>query len=435
MGRNSLLCPVILVSVIAGLSTVALIFQFNSLFHDLPSFDVSPGIELGSDAYYALTSTRKRLINEVQNTNNALQDELKIFSATSLSSEKTARALMGYLPPNDEKFISELKWFYLSIGKMRSTQPENIKTDLIIFTESSYADFVASEFKCKRTLRTSFADPQSCIVIAHVPLKNRKTRLGEPQPPLVEYANYIDSMLVLAEFPTRSAYDFLLRSDLDTFVTPGFSNWTLPSDVAIAVGSGGYGSENANRHLSWTMVEKLGLKDEGLKGLGSTWYGRSSVMIAAAKLTVATMNWLHTQEFSEYEQFHSGTDGWPFWHWPVLLLYGGHIALNQVPLKQIVKSTDGVMELDKGTGGTTPMTAATKHLHCYHGEEFFSKFKFYAGQYKDMDISQYSAMESTQSYAAVLAISSSRLSASEISSYLANKETFEGEAWKRLKPA
>jgi hypothetical protein len=42
------------------------------------------------------------------------------------------------------------------------------------------------------------------------------------------------------------------------------------------------------------------------------------------------MRWLDTQEFSKFEKCCSGTEGWPNWHWPVLLLYGGHIALNQV---------------------------------------------------------------------------------------------------------
>ena len=70
-------------------------------------------------------------------------------------------------------------------------------------------------------------------------------KTGDADPPLVQYANYIDSMLVLAEFATDTAYEFLLRSDLDTFVTPGFSDWILQDDVAIATGKGGYVCENS----------------------------------------------------------------------------------------------------------------------------------------------------------------------------------------------
>jgi len=42
--------------------------------------------------------------------------------------------------------------------------------------------------------------------------------------PLVSYANYIDSMLILAEFQHKETYDYLLRSDLDCFLTPGQCN-------------------------------------------------------------------------------------------------------------------------------------------------------------------------------------------------------------------
>jgi hypothetical protein len=42
------------------------------------------------------------------------------------------------------------------------------------------------------------------------------------------------------------------------------------------------------------------------------------------------MRWLDTQEFSKFEKCCQGVEGWPSWHWGVLLLYGGHIAVNQV---------------------------------------------------------------------------------------------------------
>ena len=258
-------------------------------------------------------------------------------------------------------------------------------------------------------------------------------KTGDADPPLVQYANYIDSMLVLAEFATDTAYEFLLRSDLDTFVTPGFSDWILQDDVAIATGKGGYVCENVNRHLSWTMTNKLRLTDGGLLGLVSTWYGRSRVMIASAKLTIAAMTWLHTQEFNEYEQFHSGTDSWPFWHWPVLLLYGGHIALNQIPVTRFAKSSNGEFEVDYGTGSDSLMGNTTKHLHCFQGREVFSKLSFHDGFYANLDITQYTAMDTSQSYYTVLAVSSARLSITEISAYVADKAAMERCDRKRLK--
>lgn len=446
MNRGSVICPIVILAVLAGTSTFFFMFQYNDIAPSkqsepcyLRSVETGGGkvlneIEPGSEAYYALSSTKKRLIEETNAVNEELQASILMSTKDSGSSGTITRALMGYLPPGEAKFTSELKWFYLSIGYMRVSQPPHIKTDLIIFTEPSFVDHIVSELNCLRDIRTSASNPEACIVLPHVRLKNRDVRPGNVKPPLTEYSNYVDSMLILAEFPSDSIYDYILRSDLDTFLTPGFSNWTLPDDILIATGAGGYGSENVNRHLSWTMREKLKLKDQGLIGLGSTWYGRSSIMINAAKLTIACMNWLHTQEFNEYEQFHAGVDGWPYWHWPVLLLYGGHIALNQIPVSKILRSTEGVMELDKGTASAAAMTHATKHLHCYHSEDFFSKFQFQALKYANRDITEYTSMNSTQSYAGVIAISSQRLSSQALATYVADTSSMERGDWKRLRP-
>ncbi len=42
------------------------------------------------------------------------------------------------------------------------------------------------------------------------------------------------------------------------------------------------------------------------------------------------MRWMETQEFNEFERCCNGILGWPHWHHAVLLLYGGHVALNHV---------------------------------------------------------------------------------------------------------
>jgi hypothetical protein len=307
-----------------------------------------------------------------------------------------------------------------------------MKTDLILFTEPSYVDTLASDFGCKREVRKSFQDSAACIVLPHVPLSKRKVPENEDPSPLLDYSHYVDSMLILSEFQHTAAYDILIRSDLDTFLTPGFSDWTLKGDVAIVTGRGGYSSENSSRRLTWIAEKKLGLKDSGRRNLGSTWYGKASVMVATAKLTVAVMDWLDTQEFSDYEKGNNGVDGWPYWHWPVILLYGGHIALNQIPSNHILEYKEGEVEMDKATSTTNPMGLGTKHLHCFHGEGFFAKFKFYAGEYKDMDVTKYAAMDTPQAYAAVIAMSSDRMSIAELVEYVNSKEDMTSGAWKRL---
>jgi hypothetical protein len=161
-----------------------------------------------------------------------------------------------------------------------------------------------------------------------IPLANRKIQEGIAPDPLLHY-RATESILCLSEYNGYS-YDALLRSDLDAFLMPGFARWVPPAQDTLVVGNGGYGHVNANAHLAHiSKVLKLDTK-EGLIGLGSTWFGNSKLMVATAKLAVSVMRWMDTQEFSAYEKCCSGTSSWSHWHWPVLSMYGSHIALNHV---------------------------------------------------------------------------------------------------------
>jgi hypothetical protein len=180
----------------------------------------------------------------------------------------------------------------------------------------------------KKDARKTDDEPDRCFVRDHVPLKNREAQKGAMPEPLLAYERYIDHMLCLAEYK-GFAYDAIIHSDLDTFLMPGFADWTPPNASTIVVGTGGYGSQNTNAHLSY-VSRKLNLNvTPGLLGLGSTWFGETRLLAATAKLTVEVMRWLQTQEFSVYEKCCAGVYSWPHWHWAVLLLYGGHVALNQ----------------------------------------------------------------------------------------------------------
>ena len=380
-------------------------------------------MELWSDSYRALPEVRAKLIAEVQAANTELQAAL---ANPPVSNEQVSRGVYVYLPPQSDHFNRELKSFYLSVAVMRTTQPAHLKTDLVVFTPTGGMDF-AKSLGCVEDRRETFADPERCTVVEHVPLAKR----SDPYDPLSGYANYIDSMLVLAEYSGTHAFTYVIRSDLDTFLTPGFSNWVLPDGKVIATGRGGYGSRNANLHLTWVMQKRLGLQNRNVGGVGSTWYGESRVMQATAKVCVTAMRWLHTQEFSEFEQFHAGTESWPNWHWPVMLLYGGHIALNQIPTERAQPHSPGVMELDHGSDGPEPLVDSTKHIHCWHSNDFFSKLRFQMHQYDHTDISEHAGMESRRAYAGMIAISSDRLQPEELANYIADPGAMQRRDWMR----
>jgi hypothetical protein len=171
-----------------------------------------------------------------------------------------------------------------------------------------------------------------------------------------------------------------------------------------------------------------------MESLGSTWFGSAELMVATSRLTIEVMRWMTTQEFSEYERCCNGVDGWPHWHWPVLLLYGGHVALNHLGPRGVVKSDSGTAELDYQSTLTETMSDSVKHIHCWHTDNMFSKFAFQSGKYNDLDLGSYLGMKSSRDYSTVIAVSSSRLSVPEIASIFSNRTAMSQKLWLRTKP-
>ena len=169
----------------------------------------------------------------------------------------------------------------------------------------------------------------------------------------------------------------------------------------------------------------------GLSGIGSTWYGATGLMVATAKTAIAAMRWMHTQEFTQFERCCSVTESWPFWHWPVLLLYGGHVAVNQLGPENVQLSKAGVAEMDHGTTSTGVLSDSIKHVHCWHTEEMFSKFAFTRGDYSKIDLTEYENMNSTRNYVTTVAISSDRLTAVEMKNYISNQTLMKENKWIR----
>lgn len=80
---------------------------------------------------------------------------------------------------------------------------------------------------------------------------------------------------------------------------------------------------------------------------------------------------------------------WPEWHYGVLLLYGGHLALNHLVESKQFQIGVANQLLDQGVTNKRQddiQKHVRLHLHCWHGDEPFSKFAFIAGDYNQMKI-------------------------------------------------
>jgi hypothetical protein len=89
---------------------------------------------------------------------------------TQAKKQTIARAVIAFLPFNESIFDAQLKYHYLSLAYVRTMQLENTKTDLIIFTPPNNEGYL-KEIGCTTQQRTTFSDPERCIIITMNPLE------------------------------------------------------------------------------------------------------------------------------------------------------------------------------------------------------------------------------------------------------------------------
>ena len=164
-----------------------------------------------------------------------------------------------------------------------------------------------------------------------------------------------------------SRYKYCLRLDVDTFVCPGLHSIQCADDEII-VGNGGYSSETARRRLS-EILKNQNLPDQNIHSIGSTWFATSSTMIESGAKTIKYVKYLLKNHFSK----HKGS--WPEWWAGVILLYAGHLVLNSSSLK--------ISKTQKFDFQSTSDNEVTDYytLHCWHTNDFYSKFQFMQGGY------------------------------------------------------
>jgi hypothetical protein len=192
-------------------------------------------------------------------------DDPAVYSQSapqSTHSLRITRAILVYFPVElSSQFILEFKWMYRSWIEMQKSEPDKWRTDLVIFADTSHEQFKDSTFflnvlNCSiSNRRKSRKDEPMCVLMYYKPLKQRELSrvanaanyehfLGEfdifnqdqaylnpfyafLKENLANY-NYLDSILMAFDgykYFKSAGYDFLIRSDMDVFLTPLFGSW------------------------------------------------------------------------------------------------------------------------------------------------------------------------------------------------------------------
>ncbi|KAF0705790.1 Aste57867_6947 [Aphanomyces stellatus] len=168
------------------------------------------------------------------------------------------RAAILFIPagPQGHRFIDQLRWFRRSWQHMQPFEPTAWRTDIVIFTDGPIPALAG--LNCRpANVRTSRAAPNRRVVVSTY------HRLA-----LSQHYDFGDSIHAAAQDePAVVPYDWLLRTDVDTFLTPAFATWRPDS---MTVGRGAYMFSPTNLARLTRVGAAMALLDAGLENIGST---------------------------------------------------------------------------------------------------------------------------------------------------------------------
>jgi hypothetical protein len=353
------------------------------------------------------------------------------------------RAVIVYFPiMKTDNFEIELRWLYRSWIHMLTFEPTKWRTDLIVFIDTnltdhfSKPDFFLNQLKCSVfNKRTSPEQKPMCTLIHYRSVLDRNDSfINEKDPQLTEHKlfeylatkldifrtsqnetglflsylkanlatyNYLDSILMAFEgydYFKSAGFDFLIRSDMDVFLTPALAVWLPRHCNDFYVGSGAY-SNTFNRKRLFRISKDMNFKYVHRGNLGSTWISTPHQFRVVSYLTLLSMAYLAAEEFTEPERKSLvGTINWPEWHYGVLLLYGQNLGMNHLIGSSQLNLIALSDYIDYPSSSSKRSIFKILHIHVYHSEELFSKFMFKMNRYTNLTLSDYDASNTSEVY-------------------------------------
>jgi hypothetical protein len=225
------------------------------------------------------------------------------FLNQPLNSSSIQRAILVFYPSNLEAYyLPELRWLYRSWIEMIKFESNLWRTDLIIFTEK-YSLSLKKLGCTANQIRLNNTEQPKCRVFIYLSLSARHINPITKQQIIstndtekdlfhinisrsallyehIRTYQYIDSVNIIAEgYPIYSYYGFILKTDLDVFITKQFANYIPNQSKTLFFGRGGYSTEFNKRRLG-RIARDMGWKYENLINIGSTWYEKNTKVFA-----------------------------------------------------------------------------------------------------------------------------------------------------------
>ena len=348
--------------------------------------------------------------------------------------QRISRAVLVYFPiEQTHGFEYEFKWLFKSWIHMQKHEPKKWRTDIVVFIEndkrllSSNAKFLTDMGCSFSNKRKSKRDRPMCTLLQYVPIKKRKLKVLKndlfksdyrdfkakynylldnvdifnndemnllPFYTMVkdslQHYGYVDSILMAFdgyEYLNSAGYDFLIRSDIDVFLTPLFSVWLPKHCNDFYVDHFKYSDAFNSRRLE-NVASYLKLNYSNITDFGTTWISTAHQLRLVGYLTLFGMVYLSNEEFSEAERQMKPIDKLlPYWHYSVVHLYGQNLAFNHLISSQrmyMIKLNDYI-ELSSYRNDSI---YSRTHIHVSQDLPLFSKYSFTAGKYDNIKISR-----------------------------------------------
>ncbi|RBP88737.1 hypothetical protein DFO70_11361 [Cytobacillus firmus] len=249
------------------------------------------------------------------------------------------RAIVVYLEGKRELLLQ----FGCLYTSYRSIQSKD--TDLVIFGP-------------KQTLELL---PDDCIKI-------------EYDSPYHDYP-YLNSISCIASSESDSIlkdYEYILRTDADTFLTPAWNSF-YPEYFTAGIGKYAFDSEVQSKLMELSRL--FGLNHRGIHNIGTSHYGKTKQIKKVCELSLLISECILAAEFYESE------GSWPGWYRGVTSMYSSEIAINHL-IDHLLIEPD---KLDFDSTSDDRIESHP-HIHCWHTDEAFSKFQFADGNYNHLSL-------------------------------------------------
>ena len=203
------------------------------LHHFISQFVVLFLLEI---VFFSTTPTRSfSLIDEIHRDDTTFLRPSRCL--TKSTKENVRRAILVHFPfDRSSIYVPELKWLYLSWIETIRNQPTNWQTDLLIYSSSSSSTML-DQLNCP-LIKEKSTKTNSCF---RIPYQSIWKRINETifrliQQNVPSWCRHLDSLGILYDQTHLiEHYDYILRTDLDVFLTPQFAHY-IPFDCSFQIG-------------------------------------------------------------------------------------------------------------------------------------------------------------------------------------------------------